>query len=228
MLLGGLSAPSARAQWIVNDPINLVQNTATALQTLEVMRKQIDQLRNEALMLKRLAAPPWREIRLITDQVDALMREGEALAYSTDGLLGEFGLTFPGFQTYTNWSEEKRAQFRRTLGTYQNVLMSLNRQHRQFEESRATLGEIKSRMRAAEGQTASIQLGNTIGTFTAEELMLIRQILATQANAQAVHDAYEINREAQEMAARQAFYQGMAAQPRASGNTYTGINEPEQ
>ena len=44
------TATAVQAQWVVIDPTNLVQNTLTAIRTLEQINNQI-QLQNEAQML---------------------------------------------------------------------------------------------------------------------------------------------------------------------------------
>ncbi len=46
-----LCTATAHAQWVVVDPTNLVQNTLTAIRTLEQINNQIQQLQNEAQML---------------------------------------------------------------------------------------------------------------------------------------------------------------------------------
>ena len=43
-----LCTATAHAQWVVIDPTNLIQNTLTAIQTLEQIYNQIKQLENEA------------------------------------------------------------------------------------------------------------------------------------------------------------------------------------
>ncbi|MEB5487324.1 DUF4141 domain-containing protein, partial [Burkholderia pseudomallei] len=55
--------PAAQAQWVVVDPTNLVQNTLTAVRTMEMIENQINQLQNEAQMLvnqgRNLASLPF-------------------------------------------------------------------------------------------------------------------------------------------------------------------------
>src|SRR3546814_14359412 len=50
-----LCTATAHAQWVVVDPTNLVQNTLTAIRTLEQINKQTQQLQNEAQMLMNQA-----------------------------------------------------------------------------------------------------------------------------------------------------------------------------
>ena len=208
---------------IVHDPLHLIETVFNGKQLIEQLLKQAEQIRNEVRMLKKLASPPWRRIGTLTRQLDQLMRQGEAVAYSTADLLGAFGLTFPAFQAYADWSAEQRRQFRSALDTYRNVLLSLRRQGQHLTESQAELERIKRSMAGAEGQTAAIEVGNAVGAFAAEELVLIRQLLAAQANAAVVEAAYRTSREAQLMATREAIYRAAAAQPRVAGKSYTGM-----
>jgi P-type conjugative transfer protein TrbJ len=50
-----LCTATAHAQWVVVDPTNLVQNTLTAIRTLQQINNQIQQLQNEAQMLMNQA-----------------------------------------------------------------------------------------------------------------------------------------------------------------------------
>ena len=216
------AAPMAAAQWVVTDPTNLVQNTISAVQAVEQIAQQVKQVQHEIEMLKKLPTPPWRRIDALLGRVDNLMRQGNALGYSTSNLLSHFGITFPGFQAYLNWSAQQQQQFERTLYTYRNVMASLQSMAQQFPQSHAELVDIKSRMSGISGQTGAIELGNTLGAFNAEELMVIRQLLAAQTNTMTVQAAYEANRDAQLQATRQLVYDGLGAYTPATGQGFTG------
>jgi P-type conjugative transfer protein TrbJ len=61
-----LRCATVHAQWVVIDPTNLVQNTLTAIRTLEQINNQIKQLQNEAQMLtnqaRNLASLPFNVV----------------------------------------------------------------------------------------------------------------------------------------------------------------------
>ena len=220
-LLSGLTAPEAKAQWTVIDPAHIAKTVWNGRKIVDQVRNQAEQIRNEVEMLRRLPEPPWREIRARVSELEEVMRAGEALAFSMDGLLDEFGVTFPGFRDYADWSAERRAQFDRSLQTLANSLMGLQQQGQQIALSQAELDRIKS-MRAS-GQTSATELGNTIGAFAAEELVLLRQLIAVQANAQAVAAAQRINDEAQRAAAQEERVRGMADYEHPTGRGFTGV-----
>ena len=221
-LMSGLTAPEAKAQWTVVDPAHIAKTVWNGRKIVDQVRNQAEQIRNEVEMLRRLPEPPWREIRARVDELEeVMMRAGEALAFSMDGLLGEFCVTFPGFRNYADWSAERRAQFDRSLQTLANSLMGLQQQGRQIALSQAELDRIKSM--TASGQTSATELGNTIGAFAAEELVLLRQLIAVQANAQAVAAAQRINDEAQRAAAQEERIRGMADYEHPTGRGFTGV-----
>lgn len=223
VIVAATYAPAAQAQWTVIDPAHIAKTIWNGKKLVDQVANQKRQIENDIIMLKRLPHPPWRTIQARIDELDEVMRAGSALSYSMDNLAREFGITFPGFQDYANWSEERRVQLSRTLGTHVNVMLSLQRQGQQFQSSQEELRAIKDAMGAAEGQTSTMEVGNTLSAFTAEELILIRQLLAAQANAQAVQSAYQINREAQEMAHIQRIYDEMAGYAHPEGRGYSGI-----
>lgn len=213
----------AQAQWVVVDPAHIAESVLNGLRLVDQIKNQVQQIRNEVEMLKKLPSPPWRQIQALTQQLDNLMRQGEAVAYSTNNLLSQFGIKFPGFQAYINWSTEQRRQFEATLDTYRNVLLSLRQQGQHFAQSQAELQAIKNRMGSVTGQTAAIEMSSTLEAFSAEELVLIRQLLAAQTNALVVQASYGVSRDAQITASREMMYKATAAQPRLVGNAYTGF-----
>jgi P-type conjugative transfer protein TrbJ len=220
---GPIGPPMPTGPMEVFDPGHIAETIINGAKIVDQIQNQVQQIRNEVEMLRKLPSPPWRTIRAKMQELDAVMRAGESLAYSMDGLLNEFGVTFPGFRAYTDWSTERRRQFDRTLGTLANTMMSLQTQGRHFATSQGDLDRIKNQLGSTSGQTGAIELGNTIGAFTAEELVLIRQLLATQANAQAVQAAYQINEEAQRLAYQEHVYREMADYDHPTGRGYSGI-----
>jgi P-type conjugative transfer protein TrbJ len=209
----------------VFDPGHIAETIVNGAKIVDQIRNQIQQIRNEVEMLRGLTNPPWREIRTRVAELEEVMRAGEALAFSMDGLLDEFGVTFPGFRAYTDWSVERRRQFDRSLQTLANSLAGLQQQGRQIALSQAELDRIKS-MRAS-GQTSATELGNTIDAFAAEELVLLRQLIAVQANAQAVTAAQRINDEAQRAAAQEKRVREMADYEHPTGRGFTGIYDED-
>ena len=215
--------PGGPGGMIVHDPLHLIETVFNGKQLIEQLLKQAEQIRNEVEMLRKLPRTPWRSIDAKLRRLDTIMRRGRAIAYSMDGLLAYIREHFPGYRAYADWQRETKAQYGAALDTYTGVLESLQAQGRHSQEALRELERVKASMSGATGQTAAIEVGNALGAFAAEELVMLRQLMATLANAEAVRSAYEVNREAQLMATREAIYRAAAAQPRLIGKSYTGV-----
>ncbi|MBH2042494.1 MAG: P-type conjugative transfer protein TrbJ, partial [Comamonadaceae bacterium] len=87
---------------IVLDPTNLVQNTLTAVRTLEQINNQIRQLQNEAQMLinqaRNLASLPSSvvgQLRANLATTERLIAQARGLAYDVTNLDREFARLYP-------------------------------------------------------------------------------------------------------------------------------------
>lgn len=206
--LGALAlaaAPAAHAQLgivpqLVFDPRALVEQGKTIQQRLEMISMQRRQLQHQIAALRKLHDPNWRQIGTLMYQLDAVMREGDALAYSLGNIDAEFRRTFPGYQVPVNYPVEARDQMTRTLATLRAALNVASLQARDVGYGQQTLARIKARMGTSEGHQQAIELQSTLIGFTADELSSLRQAVATQTNAQAVYQAYQLQQQAQAQA----------------------------
>ncbi|WP_187171927.1 P-type conjugative transfer protein TrbJ, partial [Enterococcus faecium] len=87
---------------IVLDPTNLVQNTLTAIRTLEQINNQIKQLQNEAQMLinqaRNLASLPFSVVNRLRSNLaltQRLIEQAKGLAYDVANLDKEFKRLYP-------------------------------------------------------------------------------------------------------------------------------------
>jgi P-type conjugative transfer protein TrbJ len=208
LVVAALAAPAAaHAQipipgvpQIVLDPRNLVQNARQVAQTAQQIENQRRQILYQIQSLQKLRNPNWREISGLVGQLDALMRQGEALAYSAADLDAQFQRTFPGHQLPVGWvaSQAQRTQATRALATLRASLNATRRQMQDLQPGMARLGQIKRQMGGIQGTQEAIELQNTLQAYAAEELVMLRQAVAVQTNALAVTQAREIQREMQE------------------------------
>jgi hypothetical protein len=87
------------------------------------------------------------------------------------------------------------------IDTYQNLLLAVREQMRAIDASETTIRELRDQVvREADNEMKAIQMQSAIELFKAEELMLLRQALAIQANAQSLMGAYDTSQEAIEVA----------------------------
>lgn len=206
---------SARAQFglggIVLDPSNLARNVLHYARRLEQMNLQKQQLQQQVSAMKKLKNPNWRQINSTLDQINTLMRDGQALAYGLSSIDAEFRRTFPGTQVFQNYPSEQTTQSNRTLATLRGALNAANRAAQDFPTSVARLNAIKQQLGSIGGHEEALELNGTIGMFSAEELTMLRQSIAALTNVQAVYYADQVNERAQETATYRARLASMSA-----------------
>jgi type IV secretion system protein TrbJ len=220
----------AAAQWVVTDPVNLVQNTFTAIRTLQMISHQVtqithqvNQIDNQVKALQKLGAPGWREWPLFLQGLDDLMSAGEAIAYSAADLNNRLAETFPGYQLPfdLNLSAAERQQMQRTLLTMHNALRTTKGQMDRVNTGLAELRTIKTQMGTIRGHQEALEMANTLTAFVAEEITMLRQGLAVMTNIAAVQSSQEMQRQLQANAARAEVIQNTESRLRGSSN---GIN----
>lgn len=209
-----LSPRDARAQFgsgIVFDPSNFARNVLHYARRLEQMNLQRQQLQQQVNALQKLRNPNWRQINTTLTQMDALLRDGQALAYNLTTIDAEFRRTFPGAQSFRDYPAEQRTQATRTLATLRGALNAANRAARDFPTSIARLQAIKQQLGGIRGHEEALELNGTIDMYSAEELTMLHQSIAALTNVQAVYAADQVNTRAQEQATYRAHLSAMSA-----------------
>jgi P-type conjugative transfer protein TrbJ len=211
LALGMAAAPvAAHAQFgipgvpqIVIDPRNLVQNARQVAQAAQQIDNQRRQILYQIQALQRLRNPNWRELSGLVNQLDQIMRQGQALAYSAAQIDRLFQQTFPGYQLPADLriGAAQRQQAERSLATLRASLNAVSRQMADAQPGLARLGQIKRQMNGIVSPQQALELQNTLQGYAAEELVMLRQAISIQTNAQAVAEAARLQRQMQADAA---------------------------
>jgi P-type conjugative transfer protein TrbJ len=168
------------------------------------MNMQRQQLQQQLVALQKLRNPNWRQISGALSQIDAVMADGQALAYTMRGIDTEFRRTFPGVQIFRDYPAEQRTQATRTLATLRGALNAVNRAAQDVPASVARLESMKRQLASIRGHEEALELNGTIGMYSAEELTMLHQSIAALTNVQAVYYADQVNTRAQEAATYRA------------------------
>lgn len=214
----------ASAQWTVIDPSNLAQNITQVAKSIEQINNQRSQIEYQLQALQKLGNPNWEDIRPLLRQLDHLMRQGQALGYSLANLDQQFRETFPGWQAAPNnlaLPAAQRVQAERALATMRAGLNVLNEHARQFATGQTTLAAIRSQMSGIRGTQEALELQATLDAFVADEIGLLRQTVTTQANIQAIYNAYTINQDAEMRANFAAMMDRMTVLPPPSRHDFS-------
>lgn len=190
---------------IVYDPAAVGKLVDQLIRQAEHIAVARDQYLAQIIALRKLASPPWRDIAVAMAQVDALTRQGEAIAYSLQNVDALFRATYAGIAIAGDAPAIQQRQAEHTLATLRGALNAAARLATELPVGVGRLAEMKRQMARIEGHEQALELNGAIGVYSAEQLTLLSQQLASLVNAQAVYFADAVNERAQTRANTRAF-----------------------
>jgi P-type conjugative transfer protein TrbJ len=175
-----------------------IQFAETIYREYQQVVNQYEQIKYQLQALKKLENPNWRDVSGLLYTCDWLMRQGESLAYDLANINDQFLTTFPGWQPLAMaWPDQLRLQSTRSLDTFRQSLSVVNEQFNHDIADQIHLQGIEARVNDIHGTQEALETNAVIGSWTAQELALIKQQLAVSNNMTAVYYGYAINQEAQ-------------------------------
>ncbi len=211
--------PPARAQSIVLDPTNLVQNIIAAIQNITEVAQQVQQLTNEATQITnqiqqlqdmvnqaaQIGSPTWGQVQSTIAALANAVNIGQSLAYSLPNIQAQFQAQFPGYVAPTDWNTQYQQWSQTTLDTLNGTLRSAGMNAGDFNNVQAALDSLQSANDSATGRNELMQVANSLASLQVEEMAKFRQLLALDINAQNVWKAHATNSDAASEAALQQF-----------------------
>ena len=230
----------ARAQDLVLDPMNLIQNVLSALQNIAEVAQQVEQLTNEASQLANQAtqianqiqqledmanqasqggSPTWGQVQAWINRLSDAAQIGDSLVYSMPNIASQLQAQFPGYVSPTNWNTQYQQWSTTTLDTLRGTLQSAGLNVSDVNTVEAALQALRSANNGATGRNELMQVANSLASFQVEEMAKLRQLLALEINAANVWKTSSTNASAASEAALQQFIgtPGAVANPAASG-----------
>ena len=186
-----LCAATAHAQWVVIDPTNLVQNTLTAIRTLEQINNQIQQLQNEAQMLmnqaRNLASLPSSvvgQLRANLATTQRLIAQARGLAYDVTNLDREFARLYPeqyaatvsGDQMYRDTQE----RWKNTLNGLQTTMQMQAQASQNLHDDEGVLADLVGKSQSAVGALQAMQATNQLLALQAKQSIQTQRLQITQ------------------------------------------------
>ena len=197
--LSGLQGASA--QWVVNDPNNLVQNIVSAVHSIQTVNNQITQLTHEVQSLAYQAQnlqsmPPGVANGILlqyTSQFGALvaaMQNIDGIARNVASLTATYNATFPNtalaqgplsnanvMSQLSGWLSQSRSVYQGAYTTQAQVMASL-------PNDTATIQRLLQTSGSSQGALSVTQTGNQINGQIAAQLMKMNTQMATNDQAQ--------------------------------------------
>ncbi|MDA9495155.1 P-type conjugative transfer protein TrbJ [Bradyrhizobium ottawaense] len=188
-----------KAQWIVFDPNNYVQNVLTAARELQQINNQITSLQNEAQMLinqaKNLASLPYSSLQQLEQSIQRtqqLLSQAQRIAYDVQQIDRAFSTTYaPASSSVSNGFMVANAQTR-----WQNSVAGLQDAMRvqasvvgNLDTNRTQMSALVTASQGASGALQASQAGNQLLALQAQQLADLTAAVAAQGRAQTLQAA---------------------------------------
>ena len=189
-----LCTAAAHAQWVVIDPTNLVQNTLTAIRTLEQINNQIQQLQNEARMLtnqaRNLASLPFNVVSRLRSNLattQRLIARAKGMAYDVARMDQDFQRLYPeqyaatvsGDQMYRDTQE----RWKNTLNGLQTTMQMQAQASQNLSDDEGVLTDLVGKSQSAEGALQAMQAMNQLLALQAKQSIQTQRLQITQDRA---------------------------------------------
>jgi P-type conjugative transfer protein TrbJ len=197
----GSSLQSSKAQWVVIDPTNLVENIISALQNTQAVLNQITQISHEvqslAYQAQNLQGMPASVSNNVIGQYTmqfgklvTAMQSINGIAQNVATLTGQYNATYPNtalaqgplsnanvMAQLTAWLNQSRSVYQGAYTTQAQVMASL-------PADSATMQALLQTSGSSHGALDAIQSGNQINGQVAAQLMKMNSQMATTNQAQ--------------------------------------------
>ncbi len=197
VLSGSLLLAQPASAITVIDPTNLVQNTLTAIRTMEMIENQINQLQNEAQMLanqgRNLASLPFNvanRLRSTLATTERLIAQAQGLAFEVQSMNAEFARLYPeqyaatvsGNQMY----QDARQRWQNTLNGLQTAMQMQAQVSQNLSDDEGVLSDLVSQSQSATGALQAMQATNQLLALQAKQSIQAQQLQLTQGRATAL------------------------------------------
>jgi type IV secretion system protein TrbJ len=195
----------------------LVQQTVDQYEQLQRIKAQLEEMYRQG---EALTDADWGNARNNLLELADVVRDGEALAYSMDGIEEEYHQRFKDYDEYTqsalhinsNTFRQKLQQWsRENDDTIRSSLRAANLQNEQFVDEALTMQTLEAHSQSAVGRMQAIQAGNEIAAQQVGQIQKLRQLMMSQMQMQANFMASQREREEMQDAVRAEFYRDKGA-----------------
>jgi P-type conjugative transfer protein TrbJ len=197
-LLLGFAAP-ARAQWLVFDPNNYVQNVMTAARELQQINNQIISLQNEAQMLinqaRNLATLPYSSLQQLQSSIQRtqqLLAQAQRIAYDVQQIDRAFSTSYApatGSQSNQLLITNAQSRWQNTYSATQDALRVQAGIVGNLDTNRIQTSALVTSSQGANGALQATQAGNQILALNAQQLADLTAVVTAQGRAESLEAA---------------------------------------
>jgi len=193
-LAGSLLAVQPAMAFTVIDPTNLIQNTLTAIRTLEQINNQVRQLQNEAQMLinqaRNLAGLDFNVVNRLRSTLattERLIAEAQGLAYDVQSMDATFSRLYPEQYAATisgdRMAQDARERWKNTLDGLHTAMRMQAQVSQNLAQDESALADLVSQSQSATGALQAMQATNQLLALQAKQSIQAQQLQITQDRA---------------------------------------------
>jgi P-type conjugative transfer protein TrbJ len=206
----------ARAQLVVVDPTNLVENALQAAYALEQINNQIRSLQNEATMLENWAKDLTNLDLSKLDAmlgdlgtISALIDQAQGIAFDVDATKAAFEKLYPGHYDEATTTDQlladAQSRWQDAMAGFQTALTVQAGIAKNVEADADTLSALVTASQEAEGNLQAQQAANQLIALSTKQQMQIQSLMAAQFRAEALDQARKAEAEEEARAALTRF-----------------------
>jgi len=193
LILGQLVAQPANAFTVI-DPTNLLQNTLTALRTMEMVSNQASQLQNETQMLmnqsRHLATLDYNVVNRLRANLattERLLAQAQGLAFEVQRLDQEFARLYPAQYSSSvstqRIAQETRERWKQGLDGLHTAMRVQAQVTQNLAQDESALADLVQQSQSAGGALQAAQATNQLLALQAKQSIQAQQLQITQNRA---------------------------------------------
>ncbi len=197
LLMSVLTVWQPANAFTVIDPTNLIQNTFTAMRTLEMVNNQVRQLQNETQMLlnqsrnlERLDYNVIGQLRASLANTERLLAEARGLAYEVQRLDQEFArlysAQYDSGSSNQRLAQESRERWQQGLHGLHHAMRVQAQVTQSLTEDEGVLAALVQQSQSAGGALQASQATNQLLALQAKQSIQAQQLQITQNRAVAL------------------------------------------
>jgi P-type conjugative transfer protein TrbJ len=200
---------------ILNHAQLVLSYTRQGTQLANELKMYADMLKNS----KNLSIHNFGAITADLSALAAIVKGGQALAYSLANVSALFQATYPGYGlTSTNYYSSYHKWSQTSLDTILGVLRAAGLQGQQLSSEQSILTALKSSILGTNGRLEAVQAAADVAEQQVEQLQKLRELMIADMTSKQAYQATIIQQDAASEAASQWFF--TSAPVTNSGVTY--------
>jgi len=214
----------ARAQFVVIDPANLLQNTFTAARTLTQIANQVSQLENEAQVLvnearnlEHLDVNTLNRLLQIVATTQTLLNQAQGMTFqiaqAQANFLRLYPHEYPDGATSAQLSADSLERWSNSRLALDTAIQVQAQSSHNFDADQAVLSSLIGASQSADGALQAAQATNQLLALHARQSIQSQQIEIAQGRAAALELSRAVAAEARSRTLRTQFMQGTAYTP---------------